>query len=141
MQQLGVDQLTIANYWKSEGRVLLENSAPVWAGGLNLGQERQLQRVQVRAVAAITGGKEEYTSACLRLGLEPDLGKRRLKLCQKFAQKTASKSRHQDLFTKLENPHHTRGGGKVWREPPCRTRRHLRSPLPYLTRLLNGEEK
>ena len=48
-------------------------------------------------------------------------------------------SRHQDLFTKLDNPHLTRGGGKVWREPPCRTKRHLHSALPHLTRLLNGE--
>ena len=104
LKQLGVDDQTIANYWKSEGRVHLENCVPVWAGGLSVAQERDLQRVQVRAVAAITGGREEYTAACRRLGLEPDLGKRRLKLCQVFAQKTATKSRHQDLFTRLENP-------------------------------------
>ena len=51
-----------------------------------------------------------------------------------------SKSRHQDLLTKLENPHETRGGAKrEWREPTCITRRNFKSALPYLTRTLNGE--
>jgi hypothetical protein len=69
------------------------------------------------------------------------LGQRRLRLCCTFARRTAKNSRHQDLFTRLENPRRTRGGLKEWREPPCRTRRHLRSARPHLTRILNGELK
>ena len=131
---------TITTYWRSEGLVHLEMNAPVWSGGLNLGQERALQTVARRAVAAITGAtREEYTATCHRLGLDPDLAARRLQLCRRFAIRTATKSRHQDLFHKQENPHITRGGGKVWREPRCRTRRHLMSARPHLTRLLNGE--
>ena len=140
MKQLGVDEPTITTYWRSEGLVHLEMNAPVWSGGLNLGQERALQTVARRAVAAITGAtREEYTATCHRLGLDPDLAARRLQLCRRFAIRTATKSRHQDLFHKQENPHITRGGGKVWREPRCRTRRHLMSARPHLTRLLNGE--
>ena len=34
-----------------------------------------------------------------------------------------------------------RGGvRREWREPACRTKRHLQSAVPYLTRLLNGEQ-
>ena len=140
MKQLGVDEPTITTYWRSEGLVHLENCAPVWAGGLNMGQERALQTVARRAVAAITGRtREEYTATCHRLGLEPDLCVRRLQLCRRFALRTATRSRHQDLFSKQDNPHSTRSGGKVWREPTCRTRRHLLSARPHLTRLLNGE--
>ena len=140
MKQLGIDEPSITNYWRSEGLVHLENCAPVWSGGLTKGQERALQTVARRAVAAITGRtREDYADSCRRLGLEPDLAARRLQLCRRFALRTATRSRHQDLFTKLENPHITRGGGKVWRETPCRTRRHLHSALPHLTRLLNGE--
>ena len=142
MKQIGLDEPTITNYWRAEGLVHLEMCAPVWAGGLTQGQEQQLQRVARRAVAAITGPtREDYSATCLRLGLEPDLGVRRLQLCRRFATRTATNSRHQDLFSKLENPHSTRGGGKVWREPPCRTRRHLLSARPHLTRILNGEDK
>ena len=93
-----------------------------------------------RAVAAITGPtREDYADSCQRLGLEPDLRARRLQLCRRFALRTATRSRHQDLFSKHANPHNTRSGGKLWREPTCRTRRHLQSARPHLTRLLNGE--
>lgn len=140
MKQLGVDEATIVDYWKSEGLVHLEFCAPLWSDGITGQQARALSRVQRRAVAAITGGgREEYVASCRRLGLEADLHQRRLRLCRTFARRTAENSRHQDLFTKLDNPHLTRGGGKVWREPPCRTRRHLLSARPFLTRLLNGE--
>lgn len=140
MKQVGIDEATIVQYWKSEGLVQLEQNAPLWNGGINVQQARALSRVHRRAVAAITGGgREEYAASCHRLGLEADLHQRRLRLCRTFARRTAERSRHQDLFTKLDNPHLTRGGGKVWREPPCRTRRHLQSARPYLTRLLNGE--
>ena len=140
MKQLGVDEPTITSYWRSEGIPHLEYCAPLWSGGLNLGQERQLQTVARRAIAAITGPtREDYTDTCRRLGLEPDLRVRRLQLCRRFAHRTATRSRHQDLFCRQENTHSTRSGGKAWREPPCRTKRHLNSAKPHLTRLLNGE--
>ena len=113
----------------------------MWSGAITVAQARDLARVQKRAVAAITGSwREEYGAACSRIGLEEDLGARRLRLCKSFAHKTATNSRHKDLFVRLENPRNTRGGGKKWREPPCKTRRHLQSARPFLTRLLNGEE-
>ena len=84
---------------------------------------------------------EEFVTACRRLGLEDDLSQRRLRLARDIAKRTAEKSRHQDLFTRLDNPHDTRSGRKLWRDPRCHTQRHLQSALPHLTRLLNGERK
>ena len=142
MREMGVDQLTIASYWKAEGLCHLEYCSPVWSGGLTKQQERDLARVHQRAVAAICGRHyrgEEFVTVCSRLGLEHDLSQRRLRLARDFAKRTGEESRHQDLFTRLENPRNTRSGGKVWREPRCHTQRHLQSALPYLTRLLNGE--
>ena len=142
MRQLGVDQLTVASYWKAEGLCHLEYCSPVYSGALTKQQQRDLARVHRRAVAAITGFHtrgEEFVESCRRLGLEEDLGQRRLRLAQKFAERTANNSRHQDMFERLNNPHNTRSGGKVWKDPPCHTKRHLLSARPYLTRLLNGE--
>ena len=141
MRQLGVDEATITSYWVSEGRVHLEYGVPVWTGALTSSQARDLTRVQRRAVAAITGRAtrgEEYLVTCARLGLE-DLASRRTKLASTFARRTATKSRHTDIFTRLENPRPTRAGGKQWLEPLCRTRRRQMSAVPYLTRLLIGE--
>ena len=144
MRKLGVDELTIAAFWKAEGLCHLEYCSPVWSGALTKQQERDLARVHRRAVAAITGSNtrgEEFVVNCQRLGLEHDLAARRLRLAQKFAKRTAENSRHMDLFEPLDNPPVTRRGGKLYREPPCRTRRHLQSARPYLTRLLNGETR
>ena len=40
MKQLGIDEATITNYWKSEGRCHLEFCAPVWSGGITVAQSR-----------------------------------------------------------------------------------------------------
>ena len=144
MRKLGVDELTIAAFWKAEGLCHLEYCSPVWSGALTKQQERDLARVHRRAVAAITGSNtrgEEFVVNCRRLGLDHDLAARRLRLALKFAKRTAENSRHMDLFEPLDNPPVTRRGGKLYREPPCRTRRHLQSARPYLTRLLNGETR
>ena len=118
----------------------LEPASAVWTSGLTVQQSRKLQRVQNRAVAAFSDKREDPKISAIRLKLEL-LDERRQKLALKFAQQTVKKSRHSDMFTKLENPHTSRGGAKrEWREPPCKTRRHLKSALPYLTRLLNGEK-
>ena len=127
MKKLGLDEQSICNFWKAEGRVHLEPASAVWTSGLTVQQSRKLQRVQNRAVAAFSDKREDPKISALRLKLEP-LDARRQKLALKFAQKTVKTSRH------------SRGGVKrEWREPPCKTRRHLKSALPYLTRLLNGE--
>ena len=139
MKNLGIDEKTICNFWKAEGRVHLETAAAVWASSLTIQQKRHLQRVEHRAVAAFSEKREDPVISCSRLGLEP-LEARRRKLCIKFAKSTVEKSRHGDMFVKLEKPHQSRGKvNREWREPICHTKRHLKSAVPYLTRLLNGE--
>ena len=85
-------------------------------------------------MATITG--KEYERGCSDLKLEM-LPERRKLLAKKFAAKTVRKSRHKEIFEELPNPPTTRRGVKVWREPVSHTRRHQKSPVPYLTRLLN----
>ena len=139
MKTLGVDQDTLVNYWKAEGRVHLEMACPVWHSGLTLGQSRDLDRAQRMAMAAIAGRWEPSHSGQLRqLGLEP-LGPRRVKLCRTFAARTAKDSRHMDLF--VPSGARPRKGKlvKTYREPKSRTTTHYNSALPYLTRLLNSD--
>ena len=89
-------------------------------------------------MAAITGRWEpSYSRQLLALGLEP-LGPRRVKLCRTFAQRTAQNSRHMDLFTPTGTRSRHGKQSKTYRETLSRTETHFKSPLPYLTRLLNG---
>ena len=49
---MGVDKLTVAEYWAKEGRVHLELAAPVWHSGLTLRQTAAIEWAQ-RVVVAI----------------------------------------------------------------------------------------
>ena len=80
MKAMGVNQDTLVDYWKSEGRVHLEMACPVWHSGLTAGQSRDLDRAQRMAMAAIAGRWEASHSSQLRqLGLEA-LGPGRVKI-------------------------------------------------------------
>ena len=138
MRALGVEQKSLVAYWKAEGRVHLEMACPVWHPGLTLAQSRDLDRAQRVAMAAITGRWEpSHSRQLLELALEP-LGLRRVKLCRTFAQRTAENSRHQDLFTPTGTRVRRGKQAKTYRETLSRTATHYKSPLPYLTRLLNS---
>ena len=71
MRSLGVDQTTLVDYWKAEGRIHLEFACPVWHSGLTASQAQDLERAQRMAMAAITGRWEpSHTHQLLELGLE-----------------------------------------------------------------------
>ena len=77
-----------------------------------------------------------YEPACALLGLKP-LHVRRLELCERFVV-TSMNGRHKDLFKLLKDgSHYTRLDENKFREHICRKSRFFKSPLPYLTRLLN----
>ena len=99
MKALGVDQATLVNYWKSEGREHLEMACPVWHSSLTRAQSRSLMRCLRVAMAAIVGcWAPSLTEQLEALGLER-LASRREKLCSRLAKNTALKSRHKDIFT------------------------------------------
>ncbi len=127
------------DFWKAEGRVHLEMCCPVWHSSITESQSRALARVQRVAMAAITGTwAASHTQQLQDLGLE-ELAARRRRLCLRFARRTATNSRHTDLFTPAAGPRLPRGPQPRTRyqEVPTRTATYHRSALPSLTRLLN----
>ena len=141
MRTIGVPQSTLVDYWKSEGRVMLEYGCPVWHSGLTATQSHSLDRVQRVAMAAITGRREpSHTRQLDELGLER-LFLRRTTLCERFSRRTASNSRHMDMFTPIETLQRAAKHSKKFREIKTRTHTYFTSALPYLTRLLNSNSK
>ena len=137
MRALGINKETLVHYWKTEGRVQLEASCPVWHSSISEAQSRSLSRAQRVAMAAITGRwAESHTEQLVDLGLE-HLHLRREQICRTFAHRTATNSRHMDMFI----PSHSvpRQGKQLWkyREVKARTSAYFNSAIPYLTRLLN----
>ena len=139
MKALGVSEVKLTEFWKSEGRVHLEYACPVWHSSLTAAQSKSLDRAQRVAMAAITGRwLPSHTQQLLDLGLDR-LGPRRDLLCKRFAERTARDSRHQDLFNPVQT--NTRMGtqGTRYTEIRARTSTYYKSALPYLTRVLNQQ--
>ena len=118
----------------------LELAVPVWNSGLTLKLATDIERVQRVAVSILLENSHyEYLHACTMLGLKP-LYIRREELCKRFAIKTAKPvSRHSDLFQLEKTGYHDTRSGNRYREHVTTKGRFYKSPLPYLTRLLNED--
>ena len=137
MKSLGVSEATLVNFWKTEGRIQLEQNCPVWHSSISIAQSRSLARAQRVAMAAVTGRwAESHSQQLVDLGLE-DLELRRAAICRTFALRTATNSRHQDMFTLTQSSVRQGKQLKKYREPKARTHTYYKSAVPYLTRLLN----
>ena len=143
MKLLDLEPLVMLDVYTKEIRSVLELAVPAWHSGLTVKQSEEIERVQRVAVSIIlsdcnTGLSDfSYDMALVTLDLEP-LHVRREKLCLTFARKTL-KSRHSDLFLENGSQHLTRGK-QTYVEQRSNTTRCYKSPLNYLTRLLNGKE-
>ena len=139
MKALGLDQRTLVKYWASEGRIHLEACTALWNGSISRAQSRDLEKVQRLALSTITSWTLPYQDQLDLLGLEK-LDFRRNKLCLTFARRTASTSRHKNIFQETDNAHNTRNKLKTYIEPRARTTAYQNSAVPYLTRLLNSKK-
>ena len=91
-------------------------------------------------MAAIVGSwAPSLTDQLEALGLER-LATRRETLCSRWAHKTATKSRHKDIFTPATvGPLRQAKKSLKYIEPRARTAGYRKSAVPYLTRILNTQ--
>ena len=66
------------------------------------------------------------------------LAERRIKLCTKFAKKALGNEKHSHWFTRNMKKVNTRSKPDLLKMPRYRCERFRRSPIPYLTSLLNS---
>ena len=122
-------------------RSVLEFGVPVWNSSITNGEVKDLERVQ-KSFFQIALGSEysNYEDALTQTGMET-LEKRRTKLCLGFGQKAAKHPKHSHWFVKIDSEKrpNTRSVKQKFKEPICRLERYRKSPIPYLTRLLNDQ--
>ena len=136
LKLLNVDPFIALDVYTKEIRSVLEVSVPAWHSGLTNRQSFNIERVQKVAVAIILGNSGlSYHEKLRILGLET-LEQRREKICLTFAKRTL-KSRHSSIFERTNTTYNTRQQ-TVFRECRSNTSRFYKSPLNYLTRLLNS---
>ena len=123
-------------------RSILEHSATVWHSSLTQENSNDLERIQKSATKIILKqGDMPYKRRLAKLGLET-LSNRREYLCLSFAQKCVKSKRTEHMLPINTKQHEmkTRYEGK-YRESFANTNRMKNSPIIYMQKLLNANEK
>ena len=141
LKNLGLSTASLLEVFKMQIRSLLEFGAVVWHSMLTDQNSREIERVQKSALAVILGPSYVcYENALAQTALER-LDDRRVKLSLSFAKKSAKHPQHSSWFKRQqENVHmNTRTIKPTFIPTQARTQRLLKSPIPYLTQLLNND--
>lgn len=137
LKMMGASTQTLLDVYCHQVRSVLEFSAVVWTSGLTQENSTQIERVQKSAFAVILGAKYcSYQEACARLSMET-LHKRRKKLSETFAKNAAKHPIHKSWFKENTTTRNTRSVKEPFKPAQARTRRFLKSAIPYLTEMLN----
>ena len=104
-------------------------------------EKKDIKRIQKTALHIMLGDSyQSYVNALDKVGLE-SLDARRHKLCLKFARKSAAHPKHKNWFKLNMNTVNTRQEKSLYCPVYSNHDRFDRSPLAYLTNLLNDDNK
>lgn len=136
IKELGGSKEDLLIVYKLQIRIHTELCCPVFNGGLTKTDIIELESLQKSAAKLILGWNnyKNYKNALELLEL-PTLEKRRKELCLSFAKKCAESEKFSNWFTKSRP---TRKSTKFV-SPRARTSAFEKSPLVYLTFLLNEQ--
>ena len=140
LKGLGADGAELLDIYVKQIRCLLELAVPAWHGALNQEDSTEIERVQKAALQIILG--EDYLSyknALQSVSLDT-LESRRGQICLKFAKKAAKHPKHQQWFKTNTMNVNTRQEKTKYCKVAARTNRYMKSPISYLTTLLNSEK-
>ena len=139
LKRFGADNQHLVEVYIQQVRSILKMASPVWTAGLTQQEIRSLERVQKTAVAVIRGGQHTtYRDGLAHLKLK-SLEERREELNLKFAIKSLKHPKFTKWFKIDQNNQTTRNCSNKLPLKVARTRtsKFKKSPIPYLTGLLN----
>ena len=139
LKRYGAEDHQLVEVFIQQVRSVLEMACPVWTAGLTHQVKRILERVQKTAVAVIRGANHTtYYEGLTHLKLET-LESRREELNWKFAVKSFKHPKFRNWFKLDEKNITTRSctNKPALKVARTRTSRFGKSPIPYLTNLLN----
>ena len=144
LKLLGATDSELIDVYYKQVRSVLEMAVAVWSPALTKHQVSQIERVQKTLCAVILGSNySDYEGALAVLQLEP-LSTRRKDLCTRFANKCFKNDKFKSWFVERnQNDENVKTRSEKTRLLPVqtRTKRYEKSPLPYLTNLLNDVKK
>ena len=138
LKTLGADRESLCEIYTKQVRSVLELAVPVWNGSITKNESYLLERVQRCAFHIILGQSyESYDNALDQLNLE-SLEKRRFSLSLKFALKAERSSKFKSWFKPNPKFGKTRTAQPKYHPTIANHERLERSPIAYLTRILNA---
>ena len=144
LKKFGSTNKELVDIYYKQIRCVLEQAVAVWTPNLTKSQSVQLERVQKCALHIIMGEHyQNYEQSRNELNVET-LAIRRSNLCLKFARKAEKHKKYSKWFhpRKIFKPNFStrskKNQAKLKYTPvPFRKMRYNRSPIPFLTQLLN----
>ena len=138
LKKFGASEINLVEVYYQQVRSITEMACPVWNAGITQQEVRELERIQKVALAVIRGDKHTTYKEALEHFKLGTIESRREKLCLDFALKALKNPKFCSWF----KPNHgtkTRSGQcmKALKEVITRKSRYRKSPIPYLTIILN----
>ena len=138
LKLLGASCVDLLKVYTTQIRCIVEFAVAAWNGSITKAQISQLERIQKCALGIILGKEYVDYEAALNLVDLESLAVRRKSLCLKFAKKAANHPKFKHWFCKSqEKVVNTRSVQLKYVPVTSRTQRYEKSPLSYLTTLLN----
>ena len=138
LKKLGASQNDLLDVYMKQIRNLAEYAVPVWNSSLTGEEISNLERIQKTALHIILGHDyKSYNSALKIFGLDK-LADRRKKICLNFAKRAQKHPKFSKWFKPSLQKESRRQQPKFC-PPVYRTERFKKSPLCYLTNLLNSK--
>ena len=132
LKKMGATQAAMKLIYYRHVRSILEFGVPAWNGAITLKESASLERVQRVALKLIYGTKLSYRKILDKSNVE-NLAERRERMCLKFASKALQHQKFRDWFRRKAGP-----GRAQYYEAITRKKLLGKTPIPYLTRLLNA---
>ena len=138
---MGASNDDLLEIYRTQIRCVLELAVPVWQGSISQDEKADIERVQKSAFHIILGNEYlSYSNALKVLCLET-LERRRNQLCLKFAKKCEKHEKFRHWFKINKNDNNTRSKKAKYSEVTARLSRFKRSPISFLTTMLNEHYK
>ena len=137
LKQLGATTHNLVEVYTKQIRCILELAAPAWQGGISQSEKQDLERVQKCAAHIILGNVyTSYKNALEILNLD-SLEVRRMNLALKFAVKAEKHQKFNAWFKPTKKTMNTRTKLPKYCEVRANSVRFAKSPISFLTKLLN----
>ena len=141
LKGMGATLEDLKDVYVKQVRSVLELAVPAWNGALKQTDIKDIERVQKTALHIMLGGSyNDYKSALDIVGLE-SLQVRREHLSLRFAKKSLKHPKHTKWFVPNTITANTRQEKTKFCPVYANHKRFIKSPLSYLTNLLNNDHK